>query len=505
MISLLSVASLIGLARGALVQRKHIFAFYMFAMINVASMRTFTIGLGLSCFANGVPFQRNDFNKTGTEVFVGTPPIRYFLSPDFESIETRIFAADGLRSPFLAPIAHSSSLKAAPEGSEFPFHENITLAGTAVANVGFALSRSPIDEDFGYYGNVDGRLGLGPASAIAKSSVIALRLVEVMSKRVSDIELLDRTPPTPVGVSGAIVPLTSLGKRWMFNAHVVVCGVPTGQRDNEILIDPNTKDFTIPLSVIEAVARAVPGSIADQNRRIWLECDADYRFTTVSDVEFRLPGDVVLRGDASVEDMGDRATSIHPVTGQRFCRTAFTADLKAPHAWRLNPLRLTSAKSVFLSSTERRMVIWTQRVGVPSLAVVARIDVPFVPMFSEVSIVKNGSRTELVSGPVLPQPSGSPRYLVSSLRAEQRGSSLIFHFLRWGIVVSGGRPVEDVAILDINLPGLYRLLSRPELVVRGDKSVALELERVEPSAGFRKYTVVVSRTSIAMTIKLTLA
>ena len=443
---------------------------------------------------------------------MGTPPSRYFLSPDFDSIETRIFAADGLRSPFLAPIAHSSSLMAAPEGSEFPFHENITLAGTAVANVGFALSRSPLDEDFGYYGNVDGRLGLGPASAIAKSSVIALRLVEVMSKRVSDIELLDRIPPTPVGVAGAIVPLSSLGMRWMFNALVVVCGVPTGQRDNEILIDPNTKDFTIPLSLIEAVARAVPGSIADQNRRIWLECDADYRFTTVSDVEFRLPGDVVLHGDASVEDMGDRATSIHPVTGQRFCRTAFTADLtaftadlKAPHSWRLNPLRLTSAKSVFLSSTERRMVIWTQRVGVPSLPIVARIDVPFVPMFSEVSIVENGSRTELVSAPVLPQSSGSPRYLVSSLRAEQRGSSLIFHFLRWGIVVRGGRPVEDAAILDINLPGFYRLLSRPELVVRGDKSVALELERVEPSAGCRKYTVVVGRNTLAMTIKLTLA
>ena len=351
-----------------------------------------------------MPIQSNSLFSLGTEVFVGTPSTRYLMNPDFESTETRLFSGAETRSPFLDPVAHSTSLAAAPAGSPFSLVDNMTLAGVAVPGVGLSLVREADGDDSMFAPGMDGRVGLGPRSAFAQARVIAVTPVNITTgadegQLGKNIELLSAIPAATSGETDVALPITAGESGWRIRARVTISDLPISSALQDIVIDPISRDFEVPNAVMDQLVARLPGAFDDGMRRLWLPCDAEGLFTVPPDALFVLPGGADLYTLALFTEPEERMIKTNLRTGGRVCSTAIAVNVARPSAWRLNPLMAMGGRAVFLDSRTRRVIVRTGY-GSPELPTIAPIAVPLIPVFSDYVTRTAGNITELRFNPV---------------------------------------------------------------------------------------------------------
>lgn len=444
-----------------------------------------------------VPIQQKGLYGFGMEVHIGTPATKLFMAPDFASAESRIFAAAEMRSPFRGPLLHSSSLRPAVR-QPFPFLDNVTLAGVAFPAAGVSLEMERTLRDALHYPACDGRLGLGPQSAFARSHNLSLGLIGVSvgneTQEAIDLELTEALPQLNADQSDIIIPLYPGSTSWSVNASFSMNGLRVSATFGAVQLDPTAYGIEVPAAAmarLQVIVRMVsPETFLDGMGRLWAPCTADGRISVPLPLTMDFQsGDSldVSRGlrRAVGGEVQQRTGSTGHVCPSQFRRGSGTH-------WRMDPLFAAGAERLFLDSINSRVVIRGNAAAV-RIPTVPGIDVPVVPLFSSF-VVSSPERnvTEVTFPARNERERGTPRYCLQQARPTVRADGTLMY------IFSAVGDTQEAA--PVQVPGVFKLTGTGELRINADNSVTLPLRNVETSSRGRKYRVSVQQSRVMLVI-----
>ena len=448
--------------------------------------------------ATAVPLQPLFLYGHGMETFVGTPAQRYMLVPDFEGDEIRLFAGADIRSPFVEPVGHSSSLAGGDHGRTM---DNITISEVEFENVPVNLDRAGSASDSVHYGDSDGRIGLGPTSVLTRSRVLTMSpcrtLIDGQMVSSFDITFPESMPDLTAGFSDVTAPIAVDASSWAFRAQVRLNGRLVAPAPFEVSLDPTVAGIVETsregMQRIVAVFAALGVSAqVDTLGRLLLPCDARGRVRVPQDLLLTLPGG----GDISLSD----TSSVYPdrVVEKGMCRTGFKTSLDSTQ-WRFNPFFVKSLAAMYFDGLQRSVTVRTRVEGsmtAAGLPVMFALPPPRIPMYNLHTVVNFTETRVVVRFEPIESSAGGSAYIIPSLRPvpnQNGGWSYSFRPLAF----------EAFAPVSQDIPGLFTLAEGPELnLARPSMTLELRLRRVTATAPGRKYTVRIVRSPMMINLQL---
>ena len=482
-------------------------------------MRFFSTLLAISVSSERVALQQKSNFGYGTEISFGTPQQTLFVAPDFASPLTRLFVGPSVRQPFFPPIAESTSAlatEAVPVGSPRDgertlFADKVTIGGIEVADVVVSREIKKTAADTFDIGDSQGRIALGPTSRIAQTKIIKLE-PEMLSfadgKRTggSSIELLAAVPAIAGGEKDVVLEMADRTDGWITDGRFVVGAESvSGAAAQQIEFDPTANGIEVPNSAVDRLTTLLSmfetDAYLDATGRFMLSCSPEGRLTLGKDLFLELAGGhrVVLY---VVREVPIDQVQANPRTGRHSCPSQIRVRMvDSSGRWKLNPLLIAGAASVFLNGHGRQM---TLRFYDPETGPVAKADIPAVPMprvplFGKFTIHKAADEDTIVFAATDRDESvRNVQYAIGSLEAVKRSDgSLLFGFIRAkgdAFLAPKTLKIGDGYVIESGNAGL-------EIVDQESLNLRLRLKKESGAAG-KKYSLMMMQQSHFMAFVL---
>lgn len=384
-----------------------LFSSYMRISI-VATIGIFSI-LPLQALASKIPLVPKKNTGYGMWISMGSTNSEHFMNPDFSGTVTRFFANSAGESllPYFPNIPSSETRVVSGRRNHVTTRDTIRVGTVEFPSCPIEFTgRSVSPEEAMHSQDCEGRLALGPRSHIASSHLIAIStcMVSFGDGRTfgePSIELLNDVPRLESGDTQYSVPILDRQDGWFVIGRLSIDGSDASGKMIDLAIDPSIEGIYLPYLAMKRIAIVAklkyPDAFVDQLGRLRLPCDAEGRFTVSPRVafdfsagqaiEFRYLGEGSFGGPVP-----------NPETGKLGCGTVFRLDVSAHrdaasgsapslNHWKVNPLLINQALTVFLDKRRQQITFRTPGSHVRLFIVQEAPRVPVIPTFNRFELI----------------------------------------------------------------------------------------------------------------------
>jgi len=421
----------------------------------------------------------------------------------FGTSETFLFTGDD-RSPFFGPLEPSATLET-KKGKKY---DSISLGGVSTAKI-FLADKPPSRELTVETASVEGFLGLGPQSAIARSHLIMCRsefvLIQGEDRQgiIGALALISSLPAPPASIQQTTFPIKDRPDGWFSDVAMFQGSRPVDAGlTHPLMIDPGLTGLALPLAIMNRLVILLRSQSMDVPvdflGRLNLPCDSEGRYTVSFNSELRFE-EFTIQIDFP-EKIGWNEFSSHPQTGNRICPTIVhvsNVGNLAHDMWYISPSLLKGFDAIIMDGTNKRIYLWLNHSSKYSLRnVLVSKPPPKLPAFTGVAVTLSSFGAVLKAEPVRSTAGANYMLLYPKLRVLGDGTRVL-DFVRF----SGTRNVEKSQNI---LPGVYELPQDEDLKFDLESHVVtliLKKSVCRPEKGAPMvYAVSVEQTYISLTV-----
>ena len=411
----------------------------------------------------------------GMWISMGSTNSEHFINPDFSGTVTRFFANSAGESlvPYFPNIPRSETRVVSGRRNHRTTRDTIRVGTVEFPNCPIEFTDALVSPNDAMHNlDCEGRLALGPRSFIASSHLIALStcMVSFGDGRPfgePSIELFDELPMLGRSETEFSISMLDREDGWFVKARLTIDGSDASGKMIDLALDPSIDGIYVPHLAMKRIAIVAklryPDAFVDRLGRFRLPCDENGRPIASPRFAFDLgSGNTMEFRDLGIGSYGGPVPN--PETGKLGCGTVFKLDSSvhrdavtgsAPSLdhWKVNPLLVNEAFTVFLDKRGQQIIFRTPTPGSRERLYIVQEapGVPVVPTFQNFEVVTTADGKKQLRFPI--QNGDEPTQFVVNSRKPvvQSDGSFMFTFpIRTR--PSTGEPREPSVVCIIDTP-----------------------------------------------------